>query len=1074
LGAEAGALEILITKTKEELAQEAFLAAERARYDAWLAKSEADHIAMVEAREAADAQADSIRSRIFAEDLARMQESAIAEARTTEAKILLANQYADAEVKTAAIVNAARRSVTPTGGSTGGISGGVGIGAGGITPRAFLSGGGMMATGLALFGGYEIVKAAAEFDDAMNKSLSIMGEVSDFQKGQMRESSRQLAEQYGIDSKEIVGAFYDMSSAGMSFQESLKSMPAVAAYAFTASRDGVMSMAKAAEQLTTVYNALKGSGESIEHVSDLLLKADSIAAGTGEQFAQALAGKGAGAIRIFNKSAEEGLAILSTLSQVGIRGANAQTAMIQMLRDLPKEAEKYSDTLIVLNGHQMTYKELLYDSSGQMKNFADILATLEQLFQGASTEVIQHDLALLHLNNRTNQSLQAMLGLSGVMRDYQAQLESADGTTKRIAQTRLESAVTQFKQLREEVKGFAIDLGTLALPPLLLMMRIIRGTDPVSTFSRELAGAVDTYMQSNRFLLAEATRKLQETSDKAGKAAVTKPVINTMTGEVLPPSKSDEDLAAENKIRTTQLTRARDHALQMLEIERNTLEARRSMHEISDQQFLAAQLSIDQRAENAKKEFAQNMLELDVSTKAGERDAKMVAIAQQAEDARATLDAKYKNAEAVRAYTQHEKLLEDIRKFNEKLDNYDQKRLAAKEKMLDAEEKLITEGVAKGQELQAKAQEKAMEGAAAFIKLLENINRIERETATKNAEKQRQYDKLSQTISDMADKDENRTTKAAKQSNVTIQAARQLESEIKTIAGGLSDLILEGGKFGDVMEKAMKQAVKTMLQDLIIVGFGALLRTIFSTGSALNDLGKKLENVWGIGQGGKKMPLPYGGGVGQGGQPTTIEDVRELTKNAEKPGIDATNASTEANKAGTVATKDDATATHDNSVATRSNTTAEESNTRAINILTRDVYDNTAATIANTTALWANTAAIYALISAMALKGVFGGSGGGVNIGVNFGGGGGGGFGAGGGDPYGLNYNWDWLYNLPLGEGPGNSNMGVEPQFANLNAAGRVVIDMRGSTFHGQATEAQTTQMLNHVVDKLRVNRIRV
>jgi hypothetical protein len=40
----------------------------------------------------------------------------------------------------------------------------------------------------------------------------------------------------------------------------------------------------------------------------------------------------------------------------------------------------------------MKYKELLYDSTGTMKNFSVILGELETLFNGASTETIQHDL----------------------------------------------------------------------------------------------------------------------------------------------------------------------------------------------------------------------------------------------------------------------------------------------------------------------------------------------------------------------------------------------------------------------------------------------------------------------------------------------------------------------------------------------------------------------------------------------------------------------------------------------------------------------------------------------------------
>ena len=1086
LAAEAGALEYLITKGKEELAQEAYFMEQRAAYEAWEVKTRNERIALAEAQMAAELEADSIRAKVFAEDMGRMQAAALEDAQTTEARILLANQYAQAEVQSAAVVKAARKTVVDSGkDAASAMSGGLGIGPGGLTPRGYLGGAGAMAAGAALFGGAEILKLTAEFDDAMNKSLSIMGDVSDFQKNEMRDAAMRLSEQYGISSAEIVKSFYDMTSAGLDFQKSLQALPAVAQFAFTASKQGVMDMSKAAELLTTVSNAFAGQAGDIQHISDLLLKADQIAQGTGEQFAQALAGKGAGAVRILGKSAEEGLAILATLSTVGIRGANAQTAMVQILRDLPKEAEKYADTFIKINGVQMTYKELLYDSAGNMKNFADILQTLESLFAGASSEVIQHDLALLHLNDRTNQSLRAIVGMSAELREFQKKLHDAAGAAKEIEAVRLESLTTQLNALTQSAKNAAIEMGSIAIPWLKMEIPVLKVL--IKTFVKGPMGEIeeiDPIRWFNDLIrvfgmnppgfpnVEDLANPILKRNLPTGPRRLTLQGTGVV-GSVGTPS-SGKDEADEKRRQTILLDSERDHQLAMLDLMENSLEAQRKLHKISDDEALAQQLAFNQQRLVIQREYELKKLDLEAVAKDQVYQARVQAAITKAEDAKAALDQKYTNETVQRAADKHEKLLEDIRKFNQKMNEYDEKQLRERESIINKSEKLINDTVDKANDAAEKARAKGRDAAEEFIRLLALIAQIDRETASKKFERETDYNRRAQKIQDIIDKDEEASGKVTR-SNASIAVARQLESEIKTIASGLSDLILEGGKFGDTMEKAMKQAVRAILQDLIQVGFGALLRTIFNTGTALNDLGRRLEDVWGLG--GKKNPLPYGGGGGVTGSMAETPPFMQKNTGAVEKNTDKLERAADANAKATTATNSDIGVTGTATKAEQGNTSATNDNTAAIKLLTQEMQNNTLATINNTTALWANTEALWALTAALAYKALFpGGSGGGVKIGVNFGGGGGG-FGYPGGegvDPSTLGGNWDWLYNLPIGTVEGRNQAGGQVGLSMADGRRGVVIDMRNSTFHGQATEAQTTQMLNHVVDKLRLNRVQV
>ena len=352
-------------------------------------------------------------------------------------------------------------------------------GAGGIMPYGYPTGADIAAFA-AGFGVYQAIKQAALFNDAMNKSLSIMGKMSDFMKNEMRQSALDLAAQYGISAIDIEKGFYHLQSAGYDAQKSLESLPTVVQFAFTASSKGVMEIGRATELLTTVSNALGATAPPLARIADLLILADSLAAGTGEQFAESLAGKGAGAVRILGKDLEEALAMLATLAKLGIRAKDGQQALVQIFRDLVRQQERHKEVFIELNGVQTTYYDLLYKSNGEVRNMADIFRFLEKALQGATVEQKIHALAVLGLQQRTTQASQAFLGFSGSMAELESKLRTTQGKMAEVASIRLEGAVTQFKQLREVVRALGIDLGELVLPPLLGISKAIR--DAVSAW----------------------------------------------------------------------------------------------------------------------------------------------------------------------------------------------------------------------------------------------------------------------------------------------------------------------------------------------------------------------------------------------------------------------------------------------------------------------------------------------------------------------------------------------------------------------------------------------------------------
>lgn len=554
---------------------------------------------------------------------------------------------------------------------------------------------------------------------------------------------------------------------------------------------------------------------------------------------------------------------------------------------------------------------------------------------------------------------------------------------------------------------------------------------------------------------------------------------------------TDKDIEARNRIAMITLESERRTALDLIDMEEARVKTLAKIQEISGQEELDKLLALELRKEDIKKDFAQRSLDLEETKDTPARAAKMVAIATEAESHRALISQKFADDEAVREFQKHERMLEQVREFNRKLDEYESQQAKKKSTELDREEHA-------GQAAIKKSLDQRLQDAKDFNQFMEIIGA---DMVAKDLQRVQKHQEAVQSLSIHVQKlifqDEDAMNRGLKTSSVAVlEAMRQTEAEIRAVASGLADLIVDGGKFGDTMTKATKQIIKTIIIDLVQVGFGALLRTIFNTGSALNELGRKLESVFGIGQ---KRPLPYGGGFGIGdaggptgmGTPTWMEqNTGAIEKSTEQIGKDtaaaikdttATISNTSVEGESTRRTGANTSATEENTQrGQQPNTTATEKNTAAIEQLTTGLGQNTAAESANTVATNANTLAIISLTAAVWADVFADGGGKAGGIAQQFLGGGGGGFGGnnGGYDPFG-GYDWSWLYNLPVGGGGGGDEGGdgSGDPFSGIYSgqpARNAAIDMRGSHFYAEATEAQTTRMLTKVTDKLRLNRIRV
>lgn len=317
------------------------------------------------------------------------------------------------------------------------------------------------------FIGVAAVREFGKFDEAMVHSLAILGDVSAGVREQMEGVARTIAKSSTQSAAEVAGAYQGLASAGLNAQQSMASLAAVERFAVA----GQIDMNRSVLMLTDSVGALGlASQNAAEYSKNLLRVSDVLAAGANisqasvEELALALQGKVAGGLRLVNKSVEEGVATLGAFAKAGIKGLDASEKFSQVLRDLQVSALK----------QPQTWKDFglsVFDATGNMRNFADIVQDLERQLAPLTSEEKRQTLTMLGFQDRSVSAMQALLGFSGTIREYEKALKEAGGTTAKMAAIQMTSLNAQMTELWHKVQDVLITMGQGLAPVITMLIR---------------------------------------------------------------------------------------------------------------------------------------------------------------------------------------------------------------------------------------------------------------------------------------------------------------------------------------------------------------------------------------------------------------------------------------------------------------------------------------------------------------------------------------------------------------------------------------------------------------------------
>jgi len=355
-----------------------------------------------------------------------------------------------------------------------------------------------IAIGVALVKG--MTKATQEFiafNDKMTQSLAIMDTTIDQQKA-MEEQALAVSRTTRIGAEQSAEAFFFLASAGLNAEQSISALPQVAKFA----QAGMFDMATATDLATDAQSALgmtvddaQQNLDNLTRVTDVLVKANTLANASVQQFSEALTNKAGSALKVANKGIEEGVAVLSAFADRGVKGAEAGEKLNQLLRDIPRATAKNAEEFAKLNLQ-------MFDADGNLKNVADLIEELDGVLAPMSDELKASTLDQLGLNRGVADAVKILSGAGDEIRAYEQALHDSGGTTADVADKQMGSLKAQIELMSNAFSELGILLGSTIAPALSSIVGFItKVIQSTSDFIKEQKEQKDVVEESTKAIV---------------------------------------------------------------------------------------------------------------------------------------------------------------------------------------------------------------------------------------------------------------------------------------------------------------------------------------------------------------------------------------------------------------------------------------------------------------------------------------------------------------------------------------------------------------------------------------------
>ena len=314
-----------------------------------------------------------------------------------------------------------------------------------------------------LYGLRNMAKGAEDVNRSFQQSLAIMGDASEDLQGRMKSAARSVAFDTKWSAAEASSAYRFLAQAGYSAELSLAALPAVAAFA----QAGMFDLSRATDLLTDAQIAMGLSSKDAQknlleltHVGDVLVKANTLANASVEQFSEALTTKAASTARLYGQSIEDTVAILAVFASAGVKGAAGGEQFSIVLRHMAINAVKNADAFEKLG-------IAVYDANtGAFRPARKIFEDMDRAMEHMSPRMKVLTLMQIGFTKKTIASTAVLLGMSDAMKKYYLDLLDAGGAMQDVSDKMMTDFAEGLNKIKAGIESLAVDTFTGAMQGL--------------------------------------------------------------------------------------------------------------------------------------------------------------------------------------------------------------------------------------------------------------------------------------------------------------------------------------------------------------------------------------------------------------------------------------------------------------------------------------------------------------------------------------------------------------------------------------------------------------------------------
>lgn len=291
-------------------------------------------------------------------------------------------------------------------------------------------------------------RAAASFDQNMQSSIAVMGDVDDAMRENLEETAREVARTTTVSAEEAADAYYYLASAGLDAAQAMEAMPQVAEFA----EAGNMRMAEATDVATNVMSAYGYEAEEMTEVTDRMTA-------TVSNHNQTMEGMSTALSRVAPTAAGLGIelgelnAAIGALGDVGIQGERAGTALNTVISQMSDETSP-----AVQQMEEMGVS--VRNAEGEMLPLVEIIRQFKEAGADAG------DMAQV-FGTRGGPAMAALLEQgSDSLEDSTQNINEMEGATEEMAETQRETLNAELQMARDNITDVGIAIGADLLPML--------------------------------------------------------------------------------------------------------------------------------------------------------------------------------------------------------------------------------------------------------------------------------------------------------------------------------------------------------------------------------------------------------------------------------------------------------------------------------------------------------------------------------------------------------------------------------------------------------------------------------